>query len=101
MNKKGIFKTKRKDNSTYYRVSITRNSKHISLGSFDKQKDAAKCYKEAVDIFDNAEISVESYNDSYTIPYDKFVVLINYRDNRIYIANPIYLRLNLFYYYLL
>ena len=100
MNKKGIFKAKRKDNSTYYRVSITRNSKHISLGSFDRQKDAAACYREAVEIFDNPDIDIESYKESFAVPFDKFIVLLNYRDNGIYIANPIYLKSNYFYYYL-
>ncbi|MBO4311363.1 MAG: hypothetical protein J5856_09910, partial [Lachnospiraceae bacterium] len=100
MNKKGIFKTKRKDNSTYYRVSFTRNSKHISLGSFDKIKDASKCYENAVKVFDNHEIDIDSYDDSFYIPFDKFVILINFRDNGIYISNPIYLRPNFFYYYL-
>lgn len=100
MNTKGIFKTKRKDNSIYYRVSITRNSKHISLGSFDTLKTASKCYHEAVEIFDKKIKNIESYNDNYSISFDKFVVLVNFRDNGIYIANPIYLKPNLFYYYL-
>ena len=100
MNKKGIFKTKRKDGSVYYRVSITRNSKHISLGSFDKIKYASKCYEEAAKIFDYPEIVIDSYDESFTIPYEKFIILINFRDNGIYISNPVYLRPNFFYYYL-
>ena len=37
---------------------------------------------------------------SESLPFEKVVILINYRDNNIYIKNPIYLFNNYFVYYL-
>ena len=100
MKKTGIFKTTKKDGSVYYRVSITKSGKHISLGSFTKQREASKCYDEANDILKNTSVDEHSYDKYKYIPFDKFIILLNYRDNRIYIHNPIYLKKNYFNYYL-
>lgn len=43
----GVFTTTHKDGSTYYRVSITYKNKHISLGSYDDIKLAARAYRDA------------------------------------------------------
>lgn len=34
---KGVYLARKKDNSIYYRASITYRRKHISLGSFDTE----------------------------------------------------------------
>ena len=49
-NLPGVTKAKKKDGSVYYRSSMTIQSKHISLGSFDTEEKASQAYTEAVDI---------------------------------------------------
>ncbi|MCR4649106.1 MAG: hypothetical protein K5776_08520 [Lachnospiraceae bacterium] len=100
MKSKGIFKTYKKDNTPYYRVFVTRKGKHISLGSYEKESDACECYNDALNILEDKNISYDDYRDSYKISFDKFIVLVNFRDSGIYISNPIYLRPNFFYYFL-
>lgn len=95
----GVYETARKDGSKYYRAGITIRNKHISLGSFDIPEHAGRAYIEATDIL-NSDISIESYSPAkYTLPFNKFVVLINFRDNHIYFKTPIYLYKRYFYYY--
>lgn len=97
---KGVFQTTKKDGSIYYRVSITKSGKHISLGSFLDEKDASICYKEALNLFEDFSISTSDYNENYHLSFEKFIILINFRDNKIYISKPIYLRSNYIEYYL-
>ena len=40
----GVYIAKKKDNSTYYRSSLTYRNKHISLGSFPTELQAHKAY---------------------------------------------------------
>lgn len=47
---KGVFEASKKDGSVYYRASITYRSKHISLGSYSNEADAAAAYEEAVQV---------------------------------------------------
>lgn len=103
----GVYTAKRKDNTEYYRVSITYKNKHISLGSFDDEDTAGNVYKEAQEIinrsdihFVNADLHTTSYTDRYSIPYAKYISIINYRDNGIYIKTPIYLCNRFFLYFL-
>ena len=100
MNNKGVFKTKKKDNTEYYRVSITKSGKHISLGSFSNVKDADKCYDSAHKVLNDKAINIDDYDSLKCLSFDKFIVLLNYRDNGMYISNPIYLKKNYFEYYL-
>lgn len=99
MDTKGIYKAQKTNGDIYYRVSVNRYGKHISLGSFSSSEYASLCYKEANDIL-SGNVSISDYNDSFNISFEKFVVLINLRDNRIYFSNPIYLKTNYFLYYL-
>lgn len=103
----GVYIAKKKDNTEYYRVSFTFKNKHISLGSFDDIKKAEKVYKNAVAIINdsseytvNPELHTTTYNTSLAIPFDKFITLINFRDNGIYIKTPIYLCKKYFLYFL-
>ena len=101
-NKKtvGVYTTTLKDGTPSYRASITHNGKHISLGSFDKKSTAAKVYREAAKILSHNSIAISSYKESMSIPFEKFVCLINFRDKGMYIANPIYLEKKYFTYHL-
>ena len=43
----GVYETTQKNGTVTYRSSLTYQSKHISLGSFDDYKTAAAVYSEA------------------------------------------------------
>lgn len=96
----GVTPARKKDQSVYYRASITFHGRHISLGSFPTSKEAHKAYREASLILSDPDASIENYNPDSTLSFEKRVCLINYRDNGIYIAHPIYIRPKMFYYYL-
>lgn len=99
----GVYSAKKKDGSIYFRSSITYNRKHISLGSFSSKALAHQAYIEASAILSSSFLSISDYADqsaSYVLDFDKWVCLINYRDNGVYFKNPIYLRSSYFYYYL-
>ncbi len=102
----GVYRAEHKDGSEYFRSSITYGNKHISLGSYDNPGDAHLAYTEAQELLsasagesgdDNA---IASFDPGVNrLAFDKWVVLCNYRDNGVYIPNPIYVRPRLFYYY--
>ncbi len=99
--KAGVYIAKKKNGDIYYRSNITKNGRHISLGSFATEAEAHSAYCEAVSIFENADITLLNLK-SYlkALSYDKAITLINFRDNRIYIKTPIYLGTGFFTYYL-
>ena len=97
----GVFEAKKKDGSIYYRANITVNGKHVSLGSFDTEEVCSKAYNEAKMIMQDESISQLTYQNRIKhLHYEKVISLINFRDNKIYIKNPIYLLKNYFVYYL-
>ena len=97
----GVYQAVKKDGTLYYRSSITINRKHISLGSFSTEEQAHKAYLEALDLFYHTRQDIASFDASKALlHHDKWVTLINYRDNNIYIKTPIYLMKNYFNYYL-
>ena len=97
--KKGKKKKKKKDGTIYYRSSITFQNKHISLGSFEKEDLAASAYLEAEKILRTHVLTLERFDSSCVLSFSKWVCLLNFRDNHIYIKTPIYLKSNFFYYY--
>ena len=97
----GVYIGKKKNGDLYYRSSITYRNKHISLGSYSTESDAHQAYVEASNILKDTTIKLEDYSSSHNIiPYDKWVMLHNFRDNGIYIKTPIYLGHRFFHYYL-
>ena len=42
---KGVFRAEKKDGTVYYRASLTKNGKHISLGSFSDALQAHRAYE--------------------------------------------------------
>jgi len=98
----GVYSAKKKDGSIYYRSSFTYKSKHISLGSYDTELLAHKAYTEATDIINSKKKkSIADYNKKKRVlPFEKWVVLINLKDNGMYFKNPIYLHPKYFEYYL-
>lgn len=98
----GVYQAKKKDNSIYYRSSITYNGRHISLGSYSTELMAHDIYVIAGHILcDSCKPEDYSHRDDYrALPFDKYIMLVNFRDNGVYFSNPIYLMKSFFYYYL-
>lgn len=100
MSLPGSFQAKKKDGTIYYRSSITYKNKHISLGSFSTQSKAHQAYMVAGTIISDSELTLNNYHSDSVLSFEKWVVLINYRDNNLYFGTPIYVRPKFFYYYL-
>ena len=99
MSEAGVFKAVKKNGSNYYRASITYRNKHISLGSYEDEDTATKAYSFARSLIKGTQ-TIEDYSSSCPLSFEKYVVLVNFRDNRVYIRNPIYLGKHFFQYYL-
>ncbi|MCM1039781.1 MAG: hypothetical protein NC314_12535 [Roseburia sp.] len=96
----GVYTAKKKNGTLYYRASLTYRAKHISLGSYENAKDAHNAYLLAGSILNDPETAIAHYRTDSVLPFEKWVCLINFRDNGVYFANPIYIRPAFFYYYL-
>lgn len=97
----GVFPAKKKSGEIYYRASITYLGKHISLGSYSDIRQAHCAYKEARTILNQIVLKVpDDYPDDSTLSFQKWISLVNYYQNGIYIKNPIYLKKDFFIYYL-
>lgn len=99
--KKGVYEAKLKNGTVYYRASLTSGSKHISLGSYDTADAANAAYEEGKKLLSDESITLDNISfSSYTLSFSKIIVLLNLRDNDIYIKTPIYLQKGYFMYYL-
>jgi hypothetical protein len=95
----GVYAAKKKDNSIYYRASITFREKHISLGSYDLEATAHLAYKEAQLLIKSGSVTVDDYSPDSLLAFEKWVSLLNFRDNGLYFSTPIYMRKKYFLYY--
>lgn len=95
----GVFTATKKDGILYYRSSITYRSKHISLGSFSDALSASKAYEEASCLVKGSK-TIHDYPEDASLPFEKWIVLINFRDNGLYFSTPIFIGMNMIYYYL-
>jgi hypothetical protein len=100
MNLPGVYTAKKKNGEIYFRTSITYNNKHISLGSFPKEDQANAAFITATKILRDHCYNLDDYIPSFHLAFEKWVVLINYRDNGMYFKNPIYLKSRYFIYYI-
>lgn len=99
--KQGVYKAVKKNGQVYFRSSVTYRGKHISLGSYPEEREAHKAYKLASEILSGPSSPIlKDYPDKCILSFHKWVVLHNFRDNKIYFKNPIYIRKNYFLYYL-
>lgn len=102
----GVYQAFRKDKTEYFRASITFSGKHISLGSFASADEAHRAYLTAQHLLtDAANPYVHCTVDDFgtlagNLSFEKWVVLLNFRDNGIYSHTPIYLENRYFTYYL-
>lgn len=95
----GVYTAKKKNGALYYRSSVTYRAKHISLGSYDTMEDAHEAYLLACRILEEHTIEIADYQSDSVLFFEKWVCLINFRDNQFYFSNPIYMRPAFFYYY--
>ena len=97
----GVYPAKKKNGTVYYRSSITYKSKHISLGSYSSADEAHQAYLTSSKLLcsEIEPLTPEDYTPC-PLPFAKWVVLTNFKNNQIYIKTPIYLRSNYFQYYL-
>ena len=116
MSLPGAFKAQKKDGTIYYRSSITYKNKHISLGSFKTEEEASGAYLEALAVTGSSQDNNMSASsavssiykctlDNYhtycqILSFDKYISLLNFRDNGIYIKTPIYMGKTHFNYYI-
>lgn len=77
---KGVYLARKKDNSIYYCASITYRRKHISLGSFDTEDSANRAYEEADRLLRSETDTIDSYENTCALPFEKWVILLNFRD---------------------
>lgn len=97
----GVYLAEKKDGTLYYRASIHFQNKHLSLGSFSTEEDANRAYQEASRILSDSSTVLSNIQfQDYILTYDKLIVLLNFRDNKLYIKNPIYLCKGYFSYFL-
>ncbi len=96
----GVYKAVKKNGDIYYRASITYKNKHISLGSYATELLANQAYLTAGEILHTGRYNIEEYASGQILAFEKWVILINLRDNGIYFKNPIYLKKRYFIYYI-
>lgn len=95
----GVYAATKKDGTVYYRSSFTWKNKHISLGSYPTELQAGRAYTEASRLIKSHK-GIEDYKDVSALSFEKWVILVNMRDNDMYFATPIYLHPKYFSYYL-
>lgn len=95
----GVYIDEKKNGEKNYRASMTINGKHISLGSYNSEIQASAAYGFAKEILNSQKHSVYNYSESYPISFEKYISLINFRDNHLYFSNPIYIRKRNFSYF--
>lgn len=88
----GVYK-----NKDTFIASFTFKNKHISLGTYKTEKEAHIAYLEAQKII---KTTLDFYTEESPLPFEKWVSILNFRENKIYIRTPIYLRKSYFEYYL-
>lgn len=91
----GVYETTKKDGTPSFRASFTYKGKHISLGSFPTKEGAHRAYLTAELLLRSPEgsrLSLQDYASAgKPLSYEKWVILLNLRDNGIYFKTPIYL----------
>ncbi len=96
----GVFQAQKKNGEIYYRSSITYRGKHISLGSYQDCQAANAAYEEARTLLDQPDIVFDPQHTPIALSFEKYVILINFRDNGYYFKNPIYAYAKYFLYFL-
>lgn len=96
----GVFTARKKNGTIYYRSSVTHQQKHISLGSYPSCEAAGAAYLEARFLLEHTEISFDPGYCPSSLSFEKYIILMNFRDNHYYFKNPIYAYAKYFLYFL-
>ena len=96
----GVFPAVKKDGTPYFRASLTYRRKHISLGSYPSPLEAHQAYLDGCSLLADSSITLEDYRPDSPLPFFKWVILLNFRDNGLYFGSPIYMGNRMFTYYL-
>lgn len=89
----GVYEAFKKDHTRYYRANIHYRAKHISLGSFPTFEEANAVYVQAHAMLNDADaVLPEAFSRYDRIPFEKIVILLNFRDNGMYLGTPVYLQ---------
>ncbi len=96
----GVYMAKKKNGQIYYRSAVTYHNKRISLGSYDAEQDAHQAYRIAKKLLTSDIPQMPEDHTEGPLPFSKWVSLVNFKNNDIYIKTPIYLRASFFQYYL-
>lgn len=96
----GVYPSVKQNGEHYYRASLTYRRKHISLGSFETALKAHAAYREGLRILSQKDCTLTAYSTDSPLPFEKWVILLNFRDNGLYFGTPIYVSAKMFYYYL-
>ena len=97
---KGDVRAKKSDGSVYYRASVTHQQKHISLGSFKTEQSAGDAYREARTLLSAPSVRFCTDYTPRALSFEKYVILMNFRDNHYYFGSPIYAYPRYFLYFL-
>lgn len=90
-----------KDGRSSFRASFTFRRRHISLGSFLSLEEANLAYQMALKLISDDNLSIDDYEtEPSPLNFEKWVSILNFRDNGIYIKTPIYMKKSFFFYYL-
>jgi hypothetical protein len=96
----GVLPSTKKNGERYYRSSLTYKKKHISLGGYPSAQTAHQAYLEARRITaPDSAIRLTDYSPESALPFEKWVILLNFRENHLYFSTPIFIRNKYFYYY--
>ena len=97
----GVYQATKKNGEVYYRSSLTYRRRHISLGSYSDALLAHLAYRTASRLIaEESPLTLDDYRPTSVLGFEKWVVLLNFRDNGIYLGTPIYIRPRFFYYYM-
>ncbi len=96
----GVYKAYKKDKTEYFRAYMHYKGKHISLGNYMTEGEAAVAYIEAKNLTTSDETVLDALNDLEALSFEKAVSILNFKNTGIYFGAPIYLEKNYFRYYL-
>ena len=68
---KGVFRAEKKDGTVYYRASLTKNGKHISLGSFPDALQAHRAYEQGLLLLSDPSLTHFSKDKGDTFSYER------------------------------
>ena len=66
---KGVFRAEKKDGTVYYRASLTKNGKHISLGSYADAREAHHAYEQGLLLLSDPSLTLQSFEKTSPLSF--------------------------------